>query len=469
MDDIWIEYKCKSGQTLFIYNKLTGEHKWTSEEKNKSVTFKEFRCIAIQTDDSSCNNGCTSMYINQDSNDKIGAYSSKTAELSPQLRMDDLQEDDIERIPPESSLQYAMEHDDTSGIYEVSVGDVVEELHVEYPSDSNAEEEDSFSDGIGSETEYYPEAKIIKTENSDPSTSIRLRTRTTSARKITVDMTDDNSTEMQSYDNSKDKYIDPALRIKRFYKCSYCKKQFDSKGKLDDHIRTHTGEKPFGCIYCDRNFSKKCNLQRHLRRHTGERNYICNLCDKKFIDSAELQRHMISHTGERAFECPYCEKKFAQKNTLTCHLRRHTGIGRSFDCSVCGRQFEHRSDLRRHKRTHTGEKPYGCTYCDKKFPTKYSLNRHIRSHTGEKPFQCTICEKKFSEKKNLEYHMTIHTKEKRFECGRCGKKFARKAYTDYHYRTCSGEKTLDNLDESITEETFKTSEENVEAPDQFIA
>ena len=32
MDTNWIEYKCKSGQTLFIYNKVTGEHKWPTYE-----------------------------------------------------------------------------------------------------------------------------------------------------------------------------------------------------------------------------------------------------------------------------------------------------------------------------------------------------------------------------------------------------------------------------------------------------
>jgi len=27
----WIEYQCKAGQTLFVYNKETGEHKWVLE------------------------------------------------------------------------------------------------------------------------------------------------------------------------------------------------------------------------------------------------------------------------------------------------------------------------------------------------------------------------------------------------------------------------------------------------------
>jgi len=27
-EDDWIKYKCKSGQTIFLYNKVTGVHKW---------------------------------------------------------------------------------------------------------------------------------------------------------------------------------------------------------------------------------------------------------------------------------------------------------------------------------------------------------------------------------------------------------------------------------------------------------
>ena len=32
----WTDYRCKSGQTLFIYNKVTGEHKWPTQYNNVS-------------------------------------------------------------------------------------------------------------------------------------------------------------------------------------------------------------------------------------------------------------------------------------------------------------------------------------------------------------------------------------------------------------------------------------------------
>lgn len=43
MDSSWVEYKCNSGQTLFIYNKVTGEHKWPA--KNKVSLYKNINFL----------------------------------------------------------------------------------------------------------------------------------------------------------------------------------------------------------------------------------------------------------------------------------------------------------------------------------------------------------------------------------------------------------------------------------------
>lgn len=49
--------------------------------------------------------------------------------------------------------------------------------------------------------------------------------------------------------------------------CPYCPYSTTAKGRLRDHILTHTGEKPHPCPHCGRCFAQKSTMRRHAVKH----------------------------------------------------------------------------------------------------------------------------------------------------------------------------------------------------------
>ncbi|KAK8752266.1 hypothetical protein OTU49_017496 [Cherax quadricarinatus] len=83
--------------------------------------------------------------------------------------------------------------------------------------------------------------------------------------------------------------------INKTHQCSYCAYTTNVATNLRNHMRTHTGEKPFSCHYCSFRTTQKRNLKTHIRTHTGEKPYACAHCPYRSAWKGNLNAHLLTH------------------------------------------------------------------------------------------------------------------------------------------------------------------------------
>ena len=73
----------------------------------------------------------------------------------------------------------------------------------------------------------------------------------------------------------------------------------------------------------------KKRRSKKLKRKTGSDDKIfnCRFCNAPFVRRDKLNEHLRIHTGERPYKCDYCDKSFPRKDGLRIHRMSHTGTG----------------------------------------------------------------------------------------------------------------------------------------------
>ncbi|TKS81722.1 Zinc finger protein 407 [Collichthys lucidus] len=169
-------------------------------------------------------------------------------------------------------------------------------------------------------------------------------------------------------------------RKERKFECDLCERSFSEKWALNNHMKLHSGEKPYKCAWpsCHYAFLNLSAMKDHYRTHTGERPFKCKLCNFASTTQSHLSRHKRVHTGEKPYRCPWCDYRYRLIDPSTvggadgCH---HGTDDQGVDRSNCA------ENIRKHilhTGKHEGVKMYNCPKCNYATNSPMEFRNHLK-------------------------------------------------------------------------------------------
>uniref|UniRef100_A0A8C5C7Y3 Zinc finger protein 516 n=1 Tax=Gadus morhua TaxID=8049 RepID=A0A8C5C7Y3_GADMO len=240
------------------------------------------------------------------------------------------------------------------------------------------------------------------------------------------------------------------------YDCNICGRSFPFLSSLSQHMRRHTGARPYKCPYCDHRASQKGNLKVHIRSHKlgTLSSYHSNDDEEVGADEEEEETSSAevsvsegldggtsptksSSACNRVVSGDSAEEGRRKIPARSVKREKPTASGqRPFCCRLCGYEAQREDQLLSHiEKVHItadkeeddppslkedtgseGDTPvqpsddgtFPCETCGQVFTQAWFLKSHMKKHAGILEHCCRVCGRRFREAWFLKSHMKTH-------------------------------------------------------------
>ncbi|XP_030013279.1 zinc finger protein 516 isoform X1 [Sphaeramia orbicularis] len=239
-------------------------------------------------------------------------------------------------------------------------------------------------------------------------------------------------------------------RVPGAFDCSICGRSFPFLSSLSQHMRRHTGARPYKCPYCDHRASQKGNLKVHIRSHKlgtlsshhanedeeggAEEEEMSvsegldggtsptkssSACNRMINgDGAEESRRKVpvrsmkrekSGTDQRPFCCRLCGYEAQREDQLLSHIEKVHITADAEDETAVKEEASSELDAVQPQ----GDGTFPCETCGQVFSQAWFLKSHMKKHAGILDHCCRICGRRFREAWFLKSHMKTHNTKSR--------------------------------------------------------